>query len=83
MSAMMEVNTTLDFACSGCEQPVCVTVQCKGGDLGQEGGANLARVLIPCPCCGRINQLLFEPCGRVRSVRPYVCYYMVPEPSVN
>jgi len=83
MSEMMELNATLDFACCGCEQPVSVTVQCKGDCLGQEGGGGVAKVLVPCPSCGRVNQLLFEPGGAVRSVRPYVCYYMLPEPSVT
>ena len=43
----------------------------------------LAAVNVPCPTCGRVNQLVFEPSGTVRSVRPYACFRVVPEPSVN
>jgi len=83
MSAMMELTVTLDFACYGCEQPVSVTLQCRGQAIRQEAAEALARVNVPCPTCGQINQLLFEPSGTVRSVRPYPCYRLVPEPSVN
>jgi hypothetical protein len=82
MSGMMELNVTLEFACCACEQPLGVTVQCSGKGL-QEVGGGLAAVNVPCPGCGQINQLFFEPNGRVRSVRPYTCFRVVPEPSVN
>ncbi|MFO0878294.1 MAG: hypothetical protein U0840_13185 [Gemmataceae bacterium] len=80
---MMELNVTLDFACTLCQHAVIVTVQCSGKDLGLSGGQNLAAVNIPCPTCGQLNQLFFEPNGTVRSVRPYACIRVVPEPSVN
>jgi hypothetical protein len=80
---MMELNVTLDFACCGCEQPVSVTVQCSGKSPWQEVEGVVAAVNVPCPTCGQINQLLFEPSGRVRSVRPYRCLRFLPEPSVN
>ncbi len=80
---MMELNVTLEFACYACEQPMSVTVQCSGKGLLQEEGGPLAAVNVPCPTCGQINQLFFEPNGRVRSVRPYTCFRVVPEPSVN
>jgi len=84
MSVMMELNVTLEFACCGCEQPVSVTVQCSGqGSAFRPGKGGLAAVNIPCPSCAEINQLFFEPSGRVRSVRPYTCIRLVPEPSVN
>jgi len=81
MSEMMEVNLTLAFDCCYCEQPVSVTVQCSGDISGREGA--LASVNVPCPTCGQINQLFFEPTGTVRSVRPYACILIVPEPSAN
>lgn len=77
---MMELNATLEFACCGCEQPVKVTVHCSGEGLCQEV---IAAVNVPCPSCGQVNQLFFEPSGRVRSVRPYSCFRVLPEPSVN
>jgi hypothetical protein len=80
---MMELNLTLDFACCGCEQPVSVKVQCRGAGLMSNREGTLASVTVPCPTCGQLNQLFFEPTGTVRSVRPYTCIRIVPEPSVN
>jgi hypothetical protein len=80
---MMELNVTLEFACCMCEQPVTVTVQCSGTGLFQDAEGTLAAVNVPCPTCGQINQPFFEPSGTVRSVRPYTCFRVVPEPSIN
>jgi len=80
---MMKLNLTLDFACCHCEQPVSVQVQCSGGGLMSNREGTLAAVNVPCPTCGQVNQLFFEPTGTVRSVRPYACIRIVPEPSVN
>lgn len=80
---MMELNVTLEFACCCCEQPVSVTVHCSGEGLGRKEGDPLAAVNVPCPTCGQLNQLFFDPTGTVRSVRPYTCIRVVPEPSVN
>jgi len=80
---MMELNVTLDFACCGCEQPVKVLVHCSGQGLGREKEDTVAAVNVPCPGCGQVNQLFFEPSGHVRSVRPYTCFRVLPEPSVN
>ena len=80
---MQKLTASLEFACCGCPQAVRVTVQCSGPNLGRMGGTTLASVRIPCPTCGQVNQLVFEPCGRVRSVRPYTSFRVVPEPSLN
>jgi hypothetical protein len=80
---MMELRVTLDFACCGCEQSVNVTVQCSGQGLAGEAGGPPLAVNVPCPTCGQVNQLFFEPSGAVRAVRPYSCFRLVPEPSVN
>jgi hypothetical protein len=80
---MMELNVTLDFRCGGCAHPVTVTVQCSGHGLCREGSQALASVNVPCPECGQVNHLLFEPSGQVRSVRLYACFRAVPEPSIN
>jgi hypothetical protein len=80
MHTMMDLKLTLDFSCYGCEECVTVTVQCRGEGVGHEA---LAAVNVPCPSCGTINKLSFETNGTVRSVRPYVCYRTLPEPSVN
>jgi hypothetical protein len=83
MSVMMELTVTLEFACCGCEQPVSVTVHCSGKGLDQDPETTLAAVKVPCPTCGQINQLYFEPSGAVRSVRPYPCFRAALEPSIN
>jgi hypothetical protein len=79
----MELNLTLDFACCICEQSVSVTVRCRGTGLKRKGDGALAAVNVPCPNCGQVNELLFDPGGEVRSVRPFACFRAVPEPSVN
>jgi hypothetical protein len=79
---MMEVELSLGFACCICDHPVSVTVKCSGQGLAA-GGRPLAAVNVPCPHCGLVNQLSFEPNGTVRSVAPYVSPYPVPLPSVN
>jgi hypothetical protein len=81
---MMELRVTLDFACCGCEQSVNVTVQCSGQGLAGAAGRPVVAVNVPCPTCGQVNQLFFEPNGAVRAVRPYPCVrLLLPEPSVN
>jgi len=79
----MELNLTLDFACCGCSEPVTVTVQCSGKGLTNSCEGTLVTVKVPCPSCGQINELCFEPNGQVRSVRPCLCIPLVPEPSLN
>jgi len=84
----MERNLSLDFRCCGCERPVGVTVQCCGpgtaGALEHPGAPNpCARANVPCPNCGQVNQLLFEPTGELRCVRPLTCYRPLPAPSIN
>ena len=80
---MQKLTATLEFVCCSCPQTVRVTVRCSGPDLGGRGSNPLASVKIPCPTCGQVNQLVFEPCGQVRSVRPYTCFRVIPEPSLN
>ena len=80
MDVMMELHVTLGFSCYGCEEQVAVTVQCRGEELGNEV---LPAIKVPCPHCGTINQLSFDTNGKVRSVRPCVCYQPLPEPSLN
>jgi len=79
---MMELQVTLDFACSGCSSPVNVTVKCAGKGLA-ESQRKVAQVNVPCPHCGHVSQLAFEPCGIVREVKPYTAPRQMPEPSVN
>jgi hypothetical protein len=80
---MMDLQLTLDFACCGCDESVSVTVRCQGKGLMGGAGQSVAAVNVPCPTCGQVNQLFFEPSGAVRAVRPYAGARSVPEPSVN
>jgi hypothetical protein len=79
---MTELRVNLDFACHACLQPVGVTVQCAGDHLNREAKV-LATVAVPCPCCGHVNKLLFEPNGTVHSVGPLHAPRRLPEPSAN
>ena len=79
---MTELKVNLDFACHACGEPVGVTVKCAGDHLTATARV-VAAVLVPCPCCGRVNQVLFEPNGTVRDVRPLHATGRLPEPSVN
>jgi hypothetical protein len=79
---MMEVEVTLDFICCLCDQSVNVVVRCTGAGLAA-GPGPVAAVSIPCPSCGLVNQLTFEPSGTVRSVTPYHSPRRAPEPSLN
>jgi phage FluMu protein Com len=77
---MTELNVTLEFACCDCEETITVTVRCTGEGLARKAGA--ATVNVPCPTCGQVNQLYFEPNGTVRSVQLY-CRRPVPTFSLN
>jgi hypothetical protein len=79
---MMELNVTLDFACSHCAQSVGVTLKCEGKGL-DAGLRTVAAVNVPCPTCGAVNELYFEPSGRVHAVSPYRGPRQVPMPSLN
>jgi hypothetical protein len=78
---MRELHLSLDFECSACNEPVGVTVRCTGkGILGGFRGA--ARVNVPCPTCGEVSEVIFEPSGVVRDVQPYE-RRRAPAPSAN
>ncbi len=79
---MLELELTLDFACCACGQSVSVLVKCAGKGLAA-GPRVVAAVSVPCPGCGVVNRLTFEPNGTVRSVTPYADPRALPEPSVN
>lgn len=79
---MMELKVILDFACCACNHSVSVTVKCAGKGLAS-GSRSVVTVNVPCPTCGSINQLFFEPNGTVRAVAPVQGVRQVPEPSVN
>jgi hypothetical protein len=48
-----------------------------------ENEARVASTSVPCPGCGQVNQLFFDPTGAIRSVKPFRCFRPLPVPSVN
>jgi phage FluMu protein Com len=79
---MMELKVILDFACYHCQGSVSVTVKCAGKGLAT-AGRTVATVEVPCPTCGAVNKLYFEPSGTVRDVAPCESARALPEPSIN
>jgi hypothetical protein len=79
---MMELEVILDFACCSCGETMSVTVKCTGKALATQT-RTVAAVNVPCPACSGVNQLYFEPSGRIHAVAPYANPRPVPEPSVN
>jgi len=78
----MELKVILDFACCECAHNIGVTLQCMGSALAFRGGA-VAAVNIPCPTCGNVNRLEFDPAGIVHAVKPCPPRPAWIEPSVN
>jgi hypothetical protein len=79
---MMEVRLDLDFTCCSCGDPVGVTLECAGHGLAGKAH-QVAAVKVPCPHCGGVNELFFEPSGTLHAVAPYRGARHAPEPSVN
>jgi hypothetical protein len=80
---MTESQVTIGFSCYYCEEPVSVTVLCQRKGDGAESFGGVATVNVPCPTCGEVNQVFFEPSGSLRGVRPYRPRLRLPVPSVN
>ena len=78
---MMELKVSLDFECANCTCAVGVTLKCEGKGLAA-GLRTVTAVNVPCPTCGTINQLFFEPSGRVHAVAPFSSPRLL-EPSLN
>jgi len=78
---MTELKVNLDFACPACHHPVGVIVQCVGEMLNRTTKV-FANVAVPCPTCGQVHQLTFEPDGTIHAVRPHQTNRL-PEPSQN
>jgi hypothetical protein len=79
---MIEMLVNLDFDCCFCTSCVGVKLKCAGKGLW--GGANIvATVKVPCPTCNNINELYFEPSGKVRAVCPCQVLCGAAEPSLN
>jgi hypothetical protein len=80
---MTELQVTLDFTCHDCDDPVSVTVLCQGKGQGPLIFRGVAAVNVPCPNCGEVSQVFFEPNGTLRAVRPFRQRLPLPVPSIN
>lgn len=77
----MERTLSLSFSCCGCDSNIDVKLKCTGPRLNDPD--LVAAVNVICPTCGATIQLLFEPRGVVREVRPFRLGQPTPEPSLN
>ena len=71
----------MDFPCGSCGQDVNVTVKCSGKGLVLRSAS--AAFSVACPGCTVVNQVVFEPAGRVHQVTPEKGFGPGWEPSVN
>jgi hypothetical protein len=78
----MEIKVTLAFECTSCTEPVRVKLKCSGPGL-LTGGERRATVNVPCPSCGAITYVEFEPTGAVVAVTPVGQRRPILEPSIN
>jgi hypothetical protein len=76
-------NVILHFCCCSCNEPVTVTLRCEGPNLEGEASRQTVSLPIACPTCGQDIELIFELCGRVRSVRRRTAAPALPIPSLN
>jgi len=82
----MERTISLAFRCCGCDQPLSVTVRCRGPEpraQDPEAPIRCAQANVSCPDCGQLNQLLFEPTGQLHCVWPLTSCQAMPAPSLN
>jgi hypothetical protein len=80
---MTDLQVTLEFICCGCEEPVNVTVLCRMKRTEELSLEGVAAVNVPCPTCAEINEVFFEPNGKLRGVRVYCQRLKLPVPSIN
>jgi hypothetical protein len=79
---MMGLMTDLDFICFHCENSMSVTLRCEGKGLMTEECPRAA-VNVPCPHCGGINHVVFEPKGTLCLVSEFQNPFRQWEPSLN
>ena len=78
---MQEMLVVVDFPCGSCGEDVNVTVKCSGKGLVLRVAA--AAFAVARPTCTVVNQVVFEPAGRVHGVTPEKGGGRCWEPSVN
>jgi hypothetical protein len=78
----MEIKVNLAFDCTSCAERVRVKLKCSGPGLLTRGERR-ATVNVPCPTCGEIIYVEFEPTGAVHAATPVGQRRPILEPSVN
>lgn len=77
---MLSLLICLKYACTGCGDPMDVSLQCEGqGAQANEGSV----ITIPCPDCQTKSQVIFTPDGTIHGVLRARTYERIPEPSLN
>ena len=76
---MLSLLVCLKFPCTGCGDPIDVSLQCEGAARGNEGSV----IQIPCPECRTKSQVIFTPDGTIHGVLRARTYERIPEPSLN
>lgn len=77
---MLSLLVCLKFSCTGCGDPIDVSLQCEGPGARDNAGAVIK---IPCPTCVTKNQVIFTPDGTIHGVMRARTYERIPEPSLN
>jgi len=77
---MLSLLVCLKFSCTGCGDPMDVSLQCEGVNARENPGV-MAK--IQCPGCDTKNQVIFSPDGTIHGVLRARTYERIPEPSLN
>ena len=77
---MLSLLLCLKLNCTGCGDPIEMTLHCEGHGIADNEGACIK---IACPCCGTKNQVIFTPDGTIHGVLRARTYERIPEPSLN
>ena len=77
---MLSLLVCLKYSCTGCGDPIDVSVQCEGQSARENQGAVIK---IPCPVCKTKSQVVFTPDGAIHAVTRARTYARIPEPSLN
>ena len=77
---MLSLLVCLKYTCTGCGDPIDVSLQCEGSNARDNAGAVIK---IPCPRCKTKSQVIFTPDGTIHAVTRARTYERIPEPSLN
>jgi hypothetical protein len=77
---MTSLLVCLKYSCTGCGDPIDVSLQCEGASARDNAGTVIK---IPCPVCQVTSQVIFTPDGTIHAVLRARTYERIPEPSLN